>query len=156
MKLLIWGYVRLNMLTMKEIKVVGAIFTKDGKYLAARRKMEKSAGGLWEFPGGKVELHEHPENALVREIREELTVEISVEKLLTRCSTRVGKNVIDLAVYFVEPVEDYPVSSQDHDLLLWLSTSELLTLEWAKPDLPAVRILAGEEQMALQIPNEPN
>ena len=58
--------------------VVAAAIERDGRYLAARRTRPTDVAGLWEFPGGKVEPGETEEEALVREIREELGVEIAV------------------------------------------------------------------------------
>ena len=54
------------------IRVVGAIIERDGAVFAARRNAERSAGGLWEFPGGKIEAGETAEDALRRELQEEL------------------------------------------------------------------------------------
>ncbi len=53
---------------MKKIDVVGAIIFRDEKILCAQRAMDKSLGGYWEFPGGKVERHEIPHEALKREL----------------------------------------------------------------------------------------
>ena len=61
---------------MKSIKVVCGIIWKDGKVLIAKRKQEKSLGGYWEFPGGKIEHNEDPIDALRRELLEELGLEI--------------------------------------------------------------------------------
>ncbi|MBI3071849.1 MAG: (deoxy)nucleoside triphosphate pyrophosphohydrolase [Deltaproteobacteria bacterium] len=60
--------------------VVAALVEQDGKVLVTRRRTDGAMGGLWEFPGGKVEPGENPRAALVREIREELGVEIGVGK----------------------------------------------------------------------------
>ncbi|WP_152354028.1 NUDIX domain-containing protein [Brachybacterium subflavum] len=67
------------------IAVVGAIIVRDGLVFAARRSPERSAGGLWEFPGGKVEPGETPQEALVRELREELGVRVEVGARAARC-----------------------------------------------------------------------
>lgn len=66
---------------MKTIDVVAAIIVNDGKYLATQRGYGEYKDG-WEFPGGKIEAGETPEEALCREIREELAVDISIDKLL--------------------------------------------------------------------------
>src|SRR5690625_2726231 len=68
----------------KTVHVVGAIIEREGTVFAARRNPERSAGGLWEFPGGKVELGESPEQALRREVLEELGIGITVGRLIDR------------------------------------------------------------------------
>ncbi|MBK9984032.1 MAG: (deoxy)nucleoside triphosphate pyrophosphohydrolase [Saprospiraceae bacterium] len=62
---------------MKSIKVVCGIIWKDGKILIAKRKPEKTLGGYWEFPGGKLELNEDPVAALQRELQEEMGMTVS-------------------------------------------------------------------------------
>ena len=63
----------------KQIKVVGAVIEKNGKILCAQRGHDKSLAGLWEFPGGKIEQNETPQQALEREIKEELLCEVSIK-----------------------------------------------------------------------------
>ena len=63
------------------IEVVAAIIYKDDKFLIAQRNLKKSQGGLWEFPGGKIEPGETREDALKREIYEEFRAEIKVRKI---------------------------------------------------------------------------
>ena len=67
-----------------EYRVAAAVLRKNGKILITRRKPEGHLGGLWEFPGGKVRDHETPEQACVREIKEEVDLDIAVESFLTR------------------------------------------------------------------------
>ena len=122
---------------MRRLEVVAAVFVRDSTVLACRRAPGKTAAGKWEFPGGKVDDDETPEAALVREIREELGISISVDALIDRSVTTVGHNDIDLACYFVTSAE-VPTHSTDHDELRWVSIDSLPTLEWADPDLPAV------------------
>ena len=64
----------------KLIRVVGAAIVKDGKVLCAQRGSGKTLSGYWEFPGGKIEAGETPQQALQREIEEELLCEINVDK----------------------------------------------------------------------------
>ena len=128
------------------ITVVGAIFSRGEQILACRRAPHKAAAGKWEFPGGKVEADETPAAALARELREELSVDVTVGELLIRETTPASGAAegtgpaIDLACYWVTAAED-PVASADHDALVWVSRDELAALDWAAPDLPAVALL---------------
>lgn len=128
---------------MPRIEVVAAVFYRDGEVLACRRAPGKSAAGKWEFPGGKIDDDdETSELALVREIREELGISISVGALVDRTVTPVGDLDIDLACYRVSSAE-VPTHSTDHDELRWVPIDALSTLDWAAPDLPAVAVLAS-------------
>ena len=69
---------------MKTIRVVCGIFWKDGQVFIARRSPQKSMGGYWEFPGGKVEENEKEEIALERELKEELAIEVKVGEYIGR------------------------------------------------------------------------
>lgn len=124
----------------KTITVVGAVFSSEEGVLAFRRNADRSAGGKWEFPGGKVEAHETPEEALRREIFEELGLQITVGRLIDRSSTVVGENTIDLACYFVD-ADEHPTQSSDHDQIVWQPFSAIRDLDWADPDVPAIEAL---------------
>lgn len=130
------------------ITVVGAIFSRGEQILACRRAPHKAAAGKWEFPGGKVEEDETPTAALARELREELSVEVTVGDLLVRETTPASGAAhsdgpaIDLACYWVSAAE-VPAASADHDALVWVRREELDSLDWAAPDLPAVALLRG-------------
>lgn len=127
---------------MPRIEVVAAVFYRDGEVLACRRALGKSAAGKWEFPGGKIDDDETPEHALIREIWEELGISISVGNLVDRTATPVGDLDIDLACYLVSS-DEVPSHSTDHDELRWLPVDDLLALDWAAPDLPAVAVLSS-------------
>lgn len=128
---------------MQVIEVVAAVITRgDGQVLACRRAPGRPSAGLWEFPGGKVEPNEDPRDALVREISEELHLEVRLGQLVTRETTRVGDVLIDLACYRARSDDVWPLESTDHDELRWIAPTELSRLDWALPDLPAVRVLA--------------
>ena len=123
------------------LQVVAAVIIHDATVLTCRRKPGKSAAGLWEFPGGKVEPAEAPDAALRREIREELGVDAHVVRLLLRETTRVGDLDIDLACYECTLSTVAPTASIDHDLLVWQPLARLGELDWARPDLPMVSLL---------------
>ncbi|AWH91213.1 DNA mismatch repair protein MutT [Dietzia lutea] len=127
---------------MPRIEVVAAVFVRGGEVLACKRAPGKPAAGKWEFPGGKIDDGETPELALVREIREELGVSVSVGDLVDRSVTSVGDAEIDLACYLVSSL-DIPTTSTDHDELRWLPLDSLASLDWAAPDLPAVAVLSA-------------
>lgn len=125
------------------LEVVAAVIERDDTFLACRRRPGKAAAGRWEFPGGKIERGETAEEALVREIREELGVGIRVTGHLTTDVT----GGIRLACLHARLIGAAPVASTDHDVLRWVSRAELGELEWADADLPAVRLLqAGRPQ----------
>jgi 8-oxo-dGTP diphosphatase len=128
----------------RPVRVVAAVLAHDGRILACRRAPGRAAAGKWEFPGGKVDANESPEDALGREIQEELGITVRVGPLLHRASTTVGATVIDLSCYRTTPTGDLPRESTDHDELRWLDPAELRTLDWAAPDIPAVEFLISE------------
>ena len=129
----------------KTIRVVAAIIEIDGKYLACRRAPHKASGGLWEFPGGKVEVGETAEEALVREILEELRIEIAVHSLFDISTTETEQGFIQLECFASSAIE-MPTASSDHDQLMLLDLANLITLQWAKPDLPAVAKLVDSKR----------
>lgn len=129
---------------MEILEVVAAVIRDGDRFLACRRRPEKSAGGLWEFPGGKIEPGEAPEEALAREIQEELGVQVAIGRLLTVDDTALESRVIRLSCWWATLLEVAPTTSTDHDSLRWVARDELSSLGWAKPDLPAVgKLVAG-------------
>lgn len=129
---------------MKTIVVVAAIIGDGaGRYLACRRAPDKVSGGKWEFPGGKLDHGETEPEALLREIREELAIDVRVLRLFDRSTTETeirGQSVvIELACYVCDLAGEKPVASTDHDELRWVSESQMSALNWAEPDLPAVK-----------------
>lgn len=123
--------------------VAAAVIERGGRVLACRRKADRAAGGKWEFPGGKVEAGESPADAVAREIREELGIDVTVGVELTTDDTSVGERIIRLVCLRANLTGAEPTQSTDHDRLEWLKPGEMLRLDWAAPDLPAVRILSN-------------
>ena len=80
------------------LEVVAALIARDDKYLICRRAAHKSNGGLWEFPGGKIEAGESPEQALFRECAEELAVQLQVGRLLLQTQHRYPHAEISLSL----------------------------------------------------------
>jgi 8-oxo-dGTP diphosphatase len=113
--------------------VVGAAVVRHGRVLATRRTHPPEAAGQWEFPGGKVEPGEDPDDAVVREICEELGCEVRVTGMLA--GTQPVKPGYTLHVAVAELVDGEPVP-HEHDALRWLAPEELDQVAWLAPDLP--------------------
>jgi 8-oxo-dGTP diphosphatase len=119
--------------------VVGAAIRSGTRVLAAARAYPAELAGMWEFPGGKVEPDETESEALVRECREELGVEIAVGE-------RVGGDLVTgggrflLRVYFAELRSGEPVA-KEHAELRWLAADELDSVPWLPGNRPAVETL---------------
>lgn len=120
---------------MTTLVVAAIIQDSNGNYLCAKRGDWKASPGKWEFPGGKPEADEPLEDAIVREIREELGVEISVQRQFDRSTT----GEIELVCFVCDLVGEKPTHSTDHSELRWVAESELSKLDWAEPDLPALK-----------------
>ncbi|MBQ46614.1 MAG: 8-oxo-dGTP diphosphatase MutT [Zetaproteobacteria bacterium] len=121
----------------KVIRVTAAIFEQNGRIMAARRSPGKHLAGYWEFPGGKLEIGELPEECLKRELWEELGVEVDVGALFGTNLHQYESIHIELMAYWVShrSGEFRPV---DHDKILWLEADLLDSLKWAPADLPIV------------------
>jgi 8-oxo-dGTP diphosphatase len=113
--------------------VVGAAIVRDGRLLACRRTAPTAAVGRWELPGGKVEPGESHAAALVREVREELAVDIEVSRWLAG-ETPIGDRLF-LRVAFATIAVGEPVPVE-HDAVVWLGADELDTVDWLDADLP--------------------
>jgi 8-oxo-dGTP diphosphatase len=119
------------------VSVVGAALLRDDppQVLASRRTDPPRLAGLWEFPGGKVESGETDEQALVRELQEELGVEIAVLDRLGG-DLPIGETAV-LRVYTARITAGEP-ALVDHDEHRWLAAHELDDVPWIPVDLPLV------------------
>src|SRR6056300_1384622 len=122
---------------MPTIVVAAIIQDELGNYLCCKRAEHKQSAGKWELPGGKPEAGEALEAALVREIKEELNVDVSILRQFDRTTT----GEIDLVCFSAELADQKPTSSTDHSELRWVKESELSKLDWAEPDIPALKKL---------------
>ena len=120
---------------MATVVVAAIIQDEAGNYLCCKRGDWKAAAGKWEFPGGKIENGENLEDALIREIKEELDTEITVLRQFDRSTT----GEIDLVTFVCDLAGAKPIQSTDHSELRWVPENELSKLDWAEPDLPALK-----------------
>nr|WP_296604694.1 (deoxy)nucleoside triphosphate pyrophosphohydrolase [Nocardioides sp.] len=114
-------------------EVVGAAIVRDGLVLAARRTSPAEAAGRWEFPGGKVEEGERADDALVREIAEELGCAIAVVSWLPERVAIGDRHVLTVALARLVEGEPQP---HEHDAVRWLGADALDDVDWLDPDRP--------------------
>lgn len=131
-----------SILMKKIIKVVGAILIKEGRILCAQRGGEKSLPYLWEFPGGKIEQGESPHQALIRELSEELLIEVELEAtIFDAVSYEYDFGMVNLTTIIGKLKSGEPVLTE-HQEIRWLSPEELFGVEWAPADIPIVKQLS--------------
>ena len=123
------------------IRVVGAVFHDGERFLACRKKPGKPLEGHWEFPGGKIERGETPEQALTREIREELNLIAEVGQKVTTTTYEYDFATIELTTFYCTLV-DGDLRLTDHDDTKWVTSTEAAHLTWAPADIPAVEAIA--------------
>lgn len=125
------------------IEVVAAILTNDkGNFLIAKRKKGKILGGFWEFPGGKIEEGESPEESLIRELKEEMDIDIDVGKYFDSSVFDYGDKVIKLDAYFGK-INHGKIVLNDHEEYHWVSREELRNFDFTPSDIPFVEKLTN-------------
>ena len=125
---------------MRRIEVVAAVIEKDDKIFCAQRNLTKSMGGKWEFPGGKIEVGETNEEALVREISEEFDSEIKVNEYIMTVEHDYPTFHITMHAYLCTLVNG-ELKLKEHNDSTWLTRDKLLTLDFADADKPIVNKL---------------
>ena len=123
---------------MKTVNVVAALIINQDKVFATQRGYGEFKDG-WEFPGGKIEPGETPEEALKREIQEELATEIQVEKLFTTVEYDYPTFHLSMQCFLCK-VEQGNLTLLEHEAAKWLSYDELDSVDW----LPADRVVERE------------
>lgn len=138
---------------MKTIEVVAAIIHRDGAYFATQRGYGEFEG-MWEFPGGKIEPGESREDALKREIQEELGVDIYIKKLL--CTTEYDYPTFHLTMHcYLCSVASGEIELREHKSAQWLTAETLDTVEWLPADREIIAMLRamknGDKYVAVHI-----
>ena len=123
--------------------VAVALVREDGRILVQQRAPGRSMAGLWEFPGGKVEPGETPEQALIREIEEELGVKLAAEALTPAAfaSESLGERHLLLLLYVAREWAGEP-RALDASAIEWVTVGELRERAMPPADVPLVRALA--------------
>ena len=124
---------------MKQTEVVAAIIRKGNKIFATQRGYGEWKD-WWEFPGGKMEVGETPEEALVREIREELSAEISVDEFFCTVEYDYSQFHLTLHCYMCSLVTE-TLHLNEHEAAKWLTKHELNSVKWLPADIIIVEQL---------------
>jgi 8-oxo-dGTP diphosphatase len=127
------------------ILVTAGVVIREGRVLVARRKAGSHLGGLWEFPGGKLEPGESPEECLARELREELGISVRVGRVLETVYHRYPEKNVLLLFYACQITGGEP-QALDAANVAWVRRAELSDLEWVPADVTFVERLASEEK----------
>ena len=118
---------------MKEIKVVAAVI-RDGEQVFATQRGYGEYKGWWEFPGGKIEPGETPEEALKREIHEELTADIRVEEFITTVDYDYPDFHLSMDCFFCS-LEDGSLTLLEAEDAAWLTKEDIYSVKWLPADL---------------------
>ena len=121
----------------KRINVVGAVLTRGQTILAARRSSTMSLPGMWEFPGGKIESNESPQQALLRELEEELLCSAEIGEHIETTEHEYDFGIVILTTYYCSLIGKEPRLTE-HSEIRWVQAAELDQLDWAPADIPAV------------------
>ncbi len=121
----------------REVFVVAGAIVKDKKVFAAQRGDHGETRFKWEFPGGKIEPHETPEEALAREFREELKIEVKVHELITSIVDEYPTQILHIDTYRCELISGTPTLTE-HLAMVWSNKEELDKLDFSKADAPTL------------------
>lgn len=121
----------------REVFVVAGAIVKDGKVFAAQRGNKGKTAFKFEFPGGKIEPGETPEQALARELREELSINVEVHELITAIIDEYEDVILHIDTYRCSLISGEPTLSE-HIAMAWSNKEELDNLEFSPADKPTL------------------
>lgn len=119
------------------MKVTAAVLKKEGKYLIAKRKKNDILGGLWEFPGGKIEEGETAEECLKREIKEELNIIVDVNELILSKIHKYPRGYFELIAFKVKYISG-KIILNEHDDYKWVTYKQLKMYNFSPADIPII------------------
>ena len=127
---------------MQRIIVTCALIKRNGFFLCTRRSPGKKLAGYWEFPGGKLDTGESLFDCVEREILEELQCQVLARKVFDTSISHQKQTIIELHAIECDIIFQEPkVNKFDHDLLYWVTPSNMQYLSFASADIPFVRKL---------------
>ncbi len=121
----------------KHYEVVCAVIKKDDKYFICQRGPKGECGYKWEFPGGKIEIGETHQEALIREIKEELKSDISVNEYITTVDHEYNTFIITMHAYLCT-LNNGELELTEHVEKAWISMSQFINYDLAEADKPIV------------------
>jgi 8-oxo-dGTP diphosphatase len=130
-------------MSKKAMQVACAIIEHNGKILAVQRGERLSLPLKWEFPGGKIYQGESPETCVIREVSEELNIQIAVVRSLSLVSHAYPDFSVTLHP-FICAIVSGDIILRDHKAMLWLLPRDLPTLDWVAADFPIIRAYLQE------------
>ena len=130
------------------IRVTAAIIEKNGKILIAKRRKDDPLKGKWEFPGGKIEPNETPEECLRRELNEELGVDTRIGEFIYSNKHEYSHISIELLAYKVYHISG-EFKANDHEELKWVTPSDISLYDFPEADAPIVQKLLRDISHAI-------
>lgn len=125
---------------MKELEITAGIIVKNNKVLIGQRKFHDKFGGKWEFPGGKLENSEMPEDCIIRELKEELNINvIKFEHFISYVQDFSSYKMIIHAFLITEYAGDFQIS--DHEKIIWTNIEDLYSYDLLEADKEIVKKL---------------
>tara|TARA_Y100000590_G_C15446370_1_gene910913 strand:- start:62 stop:448 length:387 start_codon:yes stop_codon:yes gene_type:complete len=128
------------------LKVTAAVLEKEGEYLIAKRKKNDILGGLWEFPGGKIEEGETAEECLKREIKEELNIIVEVNELILSKHHKYPKGCFELIAFKVKYISG-EIILNEHDDYKWVPYEKLAMFNFLPADIPIIDKLKNNDRL---------
>ncbi len=124
------------------VRVVAGVIMKDGRVLIAKRRQGDRLGGKWEFPGGKIDAGESPQDALTRELREELGIATEVRGFICSSIYDYSHLSVELLAYEVKLISG-KVIPHVHDAVRWVRPADLSAYDFPEANGPVIKAILG-------------
>lgn len=131
---------------MKVIKVTGAIIQRENKFLICRRGPNEKAAGLWEFPGGKLEISETLEDCILRELKEELDIDAELHSLYDNYRFKSKDVIYDLYFFKIKQYSGNLLKTV-HDKMKWVELKDFQHYSFLPGDTPVINKLEKDNKV---------